>query len=311
MAGVAGTGSATDEPAPPDWTTLLPRAALVVALVAVAGLTLSARGGLDWDELADPLGVRWARLLVGTAVLLLLAAAARPLLRRLRRPRRPRVPAPGTEPDGEPFPLVLRILAVLLVLATLGTGWYVIDAVAGVGPEVPVPLGPSDRPGRDALGPGAGLRWPVLLGVGALLLAAVTAARVAGRRPAVRPDRVDEDAGADADPGELLAAVSAAETRLGEAPDARTAIVAAYRAMAARIESLLTDTGGTASRANTPTELLERATAAGVLGGAPARTLTALFREARFSRHPMGETERVAAREALAAVRDELTARHG
>jgi hypothetical protein len=38
----------------------------------------------------------------------------------------------------------------------------------------------------------------------------------------------------------------------------------------------------------------------------PASTLTELFREARFSRHPMGEPHRRAAEDALRAVRDEL-----
>jgi len=54
------------------------------------------------------------------------------------------------------------------------------------------------------------------------------------------------------------------------------------------------------------------AVSAGLLSGAsdgPARALTDLFREARFSDHPMGEESRRSAETSLRQVRAELGAR--
>ena len=88
--------------------------------------------------------------------------------------------------------------------------------------------------------------------------------------------------------------------------DARAAIVAAYRAMASHLDAQLARSGGGALASDTPTELLARAVAARLVSSGPAAELTELFREARFSRHPMGAGERARAEAALAAVRAEL-----
>ena len=124
--------------------------------------------------------------------------------------------------------------------------------------------------------------------------------------------RAQAESAADAagpDAAELFAAVAAGEAELSGRDDARAAILAAYAAMTARIESGLAAGGRSASPADTPTELLERAGAAGMVDGTAAGTLTALFREARFSRHPMGAAHRGDAERALATVRDQLAAR--
>ncbi len=42
------------------------RAVAVVALLGVAAVALRARQGLDWEQLAEPVEVRWARVLFGT-----------------------------------------------------------------------------------------------------------------------------------------------------------------------------------------------------------------------------------------------------
>jgi hypothetical protein len=52
--------------------------------------------------------------------------------------------------------------------------------------------------------------------------------------------------------------------------------------------------------------VLSRATAGGLVRPAPATTLTGLFRQARYSSHPMTETDRAAAIDALAQVRADL-----
>lgn len=304
------TGS-PDGPGRPGLADVVLRGVLVVALVAGAGLTLQARQGLDWDALADPLQVRWARVLAGTVVLLLLASMGRHLLHRLRRAKRPRVTDGGrAEPEGEPFPFLLRVLAVVLVLATLTLAWYLIDAVSGQVPDprfAPPATGPA---GQDVVPPQPQPDWPTLLVVGALLVAVALAARIHAVRRGRPGDPVGSDAEVEPDVEELASAVAAAETHLAGPGDARSAIVAAYTAMVARIGSGLSGRGGAASAADTPTELLQRAAAAGLVDGAAAGTLTGLFREARFSRHPMGEPHRRRAEQALAQVRDELAARH-
>ena len=86
----------------------------------------------------------------------------------------------------------------------------------------------------------------------------------------------------------------------GEVDDARAAIIACYLAM----EGTLAERGTARGLADTPDELLARAVTSGIVRGAAARRLTALFYEARFSSHPLGSEERVAASRAL----DELAA---
>jgi hypothetical protein len=286
------------------------RAVLVVALVAAAALALQGRQGLDWDRLADPVQVRWARVLVGSVALFLLAAFVRRLLGRLRRPRLPaRSSDDATAPAGEPFPLLLRALALLTVLVTLAVVWFVVDAVTG-----PLPP-PVAEEGAGAAGDGDGsarpqVTWWHLAEVAAVLLVVATLARLARRRSARQAAEPPEGHRAPV-AATLAAAVEAAEEELRSARDARGAIVAAYAAMATSISAGLARSGGAARPSDTPTELLDRAVGAGLVGAGPAAELTALFREARFSRHPMGEPQRRAAERALVAVHDELVARRG
>ncbi len=51
--------------------------------------------------------------------------------------------------------------------------------------------------------------------------------------------------------------------------------------------------------ADTPAEYLDRVATAGVVPVSPASRLTEVFREARFSLHPMGQTQRRVAEQAL------------
>lgn len=286
------------------------RAVVVVALVAAAALGLQARQGLDWPSLADPVQVRWARVLAGSVVLLVLAATARALLRRLRRSRRPRLPAPTRhEPAGERFPLLLRVLLVLLVLAVVATGVLVVDAVSGAAPdgEPSPPEEPTDDGGSARRSVAS---WWTVVEVAAVLLVAAGVARLVSLRR--EREVIEEDQPADApDVGELSAAVEAAEVGLASTTDPRAAIVAAYAAMASRVSAGLARRGSSAPASDTPTELLDRAVSAGLVAEGPATALTGLFREARFSRHPMGEEHRRAAEQALLHVRGDLAARHG
>jgi hypothetical protein len=70
------------------------------------------------------------------------------------------------------------------------------------------------------------------------------------------------------------------------------------------MEASLAQRGAARGAADTPDELLARATGQGVVHGTAAVRLTALFYEARFSSHPLDPGQRDAAEQAL----DELAA---
>ncbi len=72
------------------------------------------------------------------------------------------------------------------------------------------------------------------------------------------------------------------------------------------MERSLAKAGSPAKAADTPAEVLARATAGGLVSSSCASTLTGLFRRARYSSHPMTEDDRAAAMEALAEVRADL-----
>ena len=102
------------------------------------------------------------------------------------------------------------------------------------------------------------------------------------------------------DPEGLREAVESGRSALRTVDDARAAIIACYLAM----ETSLAERGTARGVADTPGELLTRATEAGLVRGTAAGRLTALFYEARFSSHPLDHRQRDAAKRAL----DELAA---
>ena len=93
----------------------------------------------------------------------------------------------------------------------------------------------------------------------------------------------------------LQDAVSSGRRALAELDDARAAIIACYVAM----ERSLAAAGADHAVADTPDEFLARAVTEGLVRGAAAGELTALFYEARFSAHDLTAAQRDAAREAL------------
>jgi Domain of unknown function (DUF4129) len=102
------------------------------------------------------------------------------------------------------------------------------------------------------------------------------------------------------DSQDLREAVESGRSALQTLDDARAAIIACYVAM----ETHLAERGTARAVADTPDELLARATSTGLVRGTAAARLTALFYEARFSSHPLSRRHRDAAAQAL----DELAA---
>jgi hypothetical protein len=287
---------------------------VVVALLCVAAVALRARQGLDWEQLAEPVEVRWARVLLGTILLLVLITIARRMLKRLRRPRPPR---PGdddhAEPEGEPISWQLKLLFGLLVLAALAVAFFVVSSLTP--PQAPPPPRPRQIPFDNGSstpgGPDARTSWTVLVLVALVLAGSALATRWAARRAQDPAGQEDLDEAQEDEVDLLVAAVDAADEGLHRHADPRAAVLAAYAAMAGQLSGGLARRGRAGRRSDTATELLDRAVAAGLVDGAPARTLTELFREARFSEHPMGEDARRSALDCLARVRGELAARRG
>ncbi|MFE2457330.1 DUF4129 domain-containing protein [Streptomyces sp. NPDC059402] len=94
----------------------------------------------------------------------------------------------------------------------------------------------------------------------------------------------------------LLSAVHLGRRALaGTDDDARAAVIACYAAM----EDALAASGVRRQASDSPADLLTRAADAGFAPGPAGPRLTALFREARYSSHPMDASHRAAAAAAL------------
>ena len=275
-----------------DWLVrVLPVALLIVA--GLAGLR-GAVGTLRWDgplhQDAAVVGVVLEAVIVTLFVILL-----------VRNGR------------GSQEPTAVKLRGVLLlVLGAAGIGAVVLVLAAlhlkGLGParRLPPIRRPTATPSfslRPRRGSGLAPHFPVTVLLYALLVAVLLAGvavsiRWARRlRPpiALRPGDVIAE-----DPEQLREAVESGRSALRTVDDAQAAIIACYLAM----ETTLAERGTARGAAGTPGELLTRATEAGLVRGAAAGQLTALFYEARFSSHPLGHEQRDAAERAL----DELAA---
>ncbi|MFJ3365636.1 DUF4129 domain-containing protein [Streptomyces anthocyanicus] len=106
----------------------------------------------------------------------------------------------------------------------------------------------------------------------------------------------------------LLSAVHSGRRALsGTDEDARAAVIACYAAM----EDALAASGVRRQASDSPADLLTRAADAGFAPGPAGPRLTALFREARYSSHPMDGAHRAAAGAALEEIASLLGAREG
>lgn len=140
-----------------------------------------------------------------------------------------------------------------------------------------------------------------VLGIGlAILIAAAVIAMLLRLRRATETDITGAPAPALAEEAEDESALGAAilAGRGALEGEARAAIIACYAAM----EESLTQAGVPRLESDSPADLLTRATQRGVVDGPAPRRLARLFREARFSTHPMTDEDLEHAREALDAI---------
>jgi hypothetical protein len=142
----------------------------------------------------------------------------------------------------------------------------------------------------------------VLLGLAVLAVIAAFVILLRRRRhyPGASADLSPEDD----DGAALRTAVQAGRTALTGLTEARKAIIACYLAM----ERSLGEAGAARGAAETPDELLARASAAGLLRGDAAATLTGLFYAARFSSRAVQPGARQTALRALDAISADLRA---
>jgi hypothetical protein len=264
------------------------RAAAVLLLVAVAAVGLRAGGAFSAAGSPEILGlsgraVYWT--IAGAEVVLALAGIAL-LIARLIWARK----------SGTPLRRQRRSLWWLLLLPFFAFGLAKILQKLRQRSAAAAAANHAGPRNGTAVHLHAGNSWPllVLFLVVALAAAALTAYR---RRPLPPPPP-----GADPEAEPLAAALAAGARALHEDPDPRTAIIGCYAAM----ERSLADAGLPPRMADTPAEVLSRATTSGMVRPASAATLTGLFRQARYSSHPMTEADRAAATDALAQVQADL-----
>ena len=272
----------------------LRRAAAVLLLVAVAAVGLRAGGAFSAADSAEILGMsgRAVYWIIASAEVVLAIAGVVLLIARLIWARK----------SGRPLRRQRRSLWWLLLLpfATFGLS-RALQRFRGHGGAGAAAAGPAGAGTAHAAAghTSPGSPWPVLVLFAVVALA--SAALTLYRRRHARPlPPLEPGAEADAEP--LAAALAAGARALHEDPDPRTAIIGCYAAM----ERSLADAGSAPRMADTPAEVLSRATAGGLVRSASAGTLTGLFRQARYSSHPMTEAERAAAIEALAQVQADL-----
>lgn len=278
---------------------------MVVVLAGVSALGLRSRSYAVAAQ-GVPAGVgRWISTVLVAALLVIGAILLAVFLFSLRRardeegewvPERPRVSRRS------------RLVALLVVLAVLGAPvalllvtrrWH----VAGIaGPAAGVPgIGARPAVGSPAPGPSGHAAaavpvWPwIVLGcaIAVLLVAAL-----------LRRTRISDPPAAGTPPGPpvLAEAVDAGLAELRDGDDPRAAVLACYAAM----EHALAATPAGPRRTDTPSQVVGRASAAGLVDGSAAATLASLFRRARYSTLPFGPADRHRAESALERIRADL-----
>ncbi|MFI0408143.1 DUF4129 domain-containing protein [Actinomadura sp. 3N508] len=237
-----------------------------VLMAAAAALVAAAlRGRRD-----DPVFGRWTRPLAGGFVLLVLGLPLWLLYVAFREPLRVRIPwkpEPETKwPDLEseaPVLIPSPVVAIILALALITLG----AATAWV------VIRYRHRPWRG---------HPLVR----LLFGGRRGPFAVPAEPPPPADRFEE-------------AAAAGSRALRSTDDARAAVIACYTAM----EGILAAAGAAPLDSDTPAEVLARASGAGIAGLGAATTLTTLFREARYSVHPVTERHRAEALAALESLR--------
>jgi hypothetical protein len=212
---------------------------------------------------------------------------------------------PQRKPNGDDdeelwrpnIPWWAKAAGVLLALAALVTPFAVLLT------RKPRQLGPrplAAGPPKVSLGhavTSSGNVWPLIIGMVIAIAVVVALTLPARRKRSARAQPEDRTRLAA-----LLASLAAGREALNADGEPRAAIIACYAAM----ERGFAAAGSAPAVADTPAEVLARATRAGLIRPGPAQTLTGLFRRARYSTHPMTSADSRIAADALTQMRSDL-----
>jgi uncharacterized membrane protein len=273
--------------------------AAVAVLLVVTAVGLQAHGTFARGQNQAVAGVSGAVLAIALSAAEGVAAIAFIVVLASARPQR----QPHAQPDDEdelerPYiPWWAKTLGVLLAVAALVTPFAVLFTrkPRAIGPR-PLPGGPAGG-GLIRSAPPPSSAWPLITGMVIAILVVLTLAVLSRHRRSARTPQAGRRRLAVL--MESLAAGSEALTAGGEP---RTAIIACYAAM----ERGFAAAGSAPAVADTPAEVLARATRAGLVRAEPAETLTGLFRRARYSTQPMTSTDSRVAADALTELRTDL-----
>ena len=202
------------------------------------------------------------------------------------------------EPWRPNIPWWAKTLGVLLAVAALITPFAVLFT------RKPRPLGPRPLPGgapATSLGQAGraapGSIWPLITGMVIAILVVLTLAFLSRHtRPAGTLHTSKRRLAT------LLDSLAAGSDALTAGGEPRAAIIACYAAM----ERGFAAAGSAPAVADTPAEVLARATRAGLVRAEPAETLTGLFRRARYSTYPLTRADSRVAADALTEMRTDL-----
>ena len=290
------------------WAAAAARVAMVAVLLAVAVIGLRARGTFS-HQASSPLVAVGGRVIVSVFAVaegagLVSVVIALTLV--LRRPRRHNPEDEAHVPHRPPLPWWAKPLITLFALAMLAAPWIILLAGRntrnGTTPLTPLlPPVPRAGAGQPVPPPGSSLTWPLLAGVLLAVAAVLTLAILTRRRRHQGRPPTRERAPA---PAGLAEGLAAGREALLAGREPRAAIIACYAAM----ERGFAAAGSPPTAADTPAEVLARATGAGLVRSGYAEVLTGLFRRARYSSQPMTGADSDAAASALARMRADLGA---
>ena len=271
-------------------------AVAVLLVVTVAGLR--ARGTFARGPNQAVAGVTGAAAAVilsaaeGVAVIafLIVLASARPQ-------RKPKLEEDEELSWRPRIPWWAKTLGVLLAVAAIITPFAVLFTRKPRTLVTRPPAG-AQRPAPGQLtAPPASSIWPLIAGM-VIAVAVVIALTLLSRhrRPAGTSHNSKRRLAT------LLDSLAAGSDALTAGGEPRAAIIACYAAM----ERGFAAAGSAPGAADTPAEVLARASRSGLVRPEPAETLTGLFRRARYSAHPMTSADSRVAADALTEMRTDL-----
>jgi Domain of unknown function (DUF4129) len=273
--------------------------AVVAVLLALAVAGLRARGTFAHGGNQTAAGASGAVLATVLSAAEGLAVVAFIVVLASARPQR----QPKDDDDEEELwrpkiPWWAKAAGVLLAVAALVTPFAVLltRKPRQLGPR-PLPVGPPKVSLGHAATSSSSDVWPLIIGM-VIAIAVVVALTVPARRKrSARAQPKDRTRLAA-----LLDSLAAGSDALNAGGEPRAAIIACYAAM----ERGFAAAGSAPAVADTPAEVLARATRAGLVRPEPAETLTGMFRRARYSTYPMTSADSLLAADALTEMRSDL-----